>query len=240
MNNLIYKPTHFNNLLYKSYQHVKWLGDFASDEHDGSKERTEVTVYIYGTILRNEIADDYLTTALAQVERTPYYKHSLKKAVGVLRTKKNQYKKVVDEICNTDHLLDCLDNFKEEYAAKIKRQLDVLYYSVQQSLLDQGVQYSNVLANLIMADTLMEISIGRMKVDSKHPMMAIAMKQVSYLRLDPVQCEVQKVIAEFGKHHLGQIDINTQRNIAAVNALSEALRNYNLVLETIKLKDGEG
>ena len=58
MNNLIYKPTHFNNLLYKSYQHVKCLDDFAGDKHDGSKERTEVTVYIYGTILRNEIADD--------------------------------------------------------------------------------------------------------------------------------------------------------------------------------------
>lgn len=226
----------FRNLLYKSNAQAKSIDYYVAEARSHTDEHKRIIIYTYGAILRSEIATDYLIKGLFAIECSKYYRFAIKKAAKDTREQYNKYARIIADICKDENLLDSLDHYKEVYTAKLKRHLDVMFYSLLQALDDQGAIESKALALLLMADTLIVIADGRMKVDTNDSIYGRAVRQLSYLSLANIRSSLGALTSRIGDLSGKTLDINTDRTKAALHALGEALRNYNHILHTIEEK----
>lgn len=117
-------------------------------EEPTSKESRIFGDVFYLNMMRKELANEKLRSALCAISQSKYYRHDIKKSVKELQIKIARWDSDIARCIATDSLIDMYDGLAEWTSEHFEHLWQPFYYSVMQVLTRNGVKDAPVMAAL--------------------------------------------------------------------------------------------
>ena len=199
-------------------------------EEPTSKESRIFGDVFYLNMMRKELANEKLRSALCTISQSKYYRHDIKKGVKELQIKIARWDSDIARCIATDSLIDMYDGLAEWTSEHFEHLWQPFYYSVMQVLTRNGVKDAPVMAALECALPLYEYANGRLLMDIAQTAMdcpatkllGVMVEEDIYRMADRLRTRLAGIVT--GKDEEIDLNADTNVNTSGVNLLN-ALSN---------------
>ena len=242
--------TRIGSPLYTTYKHsVSELEerDRRCREEPTSKESRIFGDVFYFNMMRKELANEKLRSALCAISQSKYYRHDVKRLVKALQVKIARWDSDIARCIATDSLIDMYDGLAEWTSERVQHLWSPFYYSVMQVLTREGCKEAPMMAALECALPLYEYANGRLLMDIAQTAMdcpatkllGVMVEEDIYRMTDSLRKRLAGMVTERDK----EIDLNADNNVNVsglnlLNALGNTKQMKGWIQDYFEYRDG--